>query len=93
MSRPNSYREQILERRCGNCRFAAIPEYKDDLLCFFGDNAEIEQSNCNRNKSVVLIDGAHVGLLDGQEYDPVWASRVVDCTDVCDEWKPEEPTQ
>lgn len=93
MTRPQSFREQIPERRCGNCRFAAIPEYKNDLLCFFGDNVEIEQSDCNRNKSVVTMNGDHVGLLDDEEYDPVWATRVVDCTDVCDEWKTKEPTK
>lgn len=93
MTRPQSHCEQIPSRRCGNCRFAHIPEYKDDLLCFFGDAIESEQSYCNSHKSVVMLDGDHVGLLDGQEYDPVWANRVVDCTDICDEWKPKEPTK
>jgi hypothetical protein len=88
MTRPASHREQIPERRCGNCRFSAVPEYKDHLLCFFGDKVEIIPG-LNPHKPTVLLDGEDVGLMEGDEYSEVWGGRVVEFSEVCDEWQPE----
>lgn len=90
--RPESHRDQTSERRCGNCKFAAVPVYKDHLLCFHGDNAVMEPSSCSSFKKDVWINGELVGLLDGDEYDKIWGGGVVEDTDVCDEWQPEATT-
>lgn len=91
--RPATHREQIHERRCGNCRFSAVPEYKDHILCFAGDKVEIIPSHLNPHKPRVILDGENVGLMEGDEYSKVWAGRVVEWDDVCDEWQPEVPAQ
>ena len=38
--RPQSHREQIPEKRCGNCKHGLVPEFRDNLLCFHGDKIE-----------------------------------------------------
>lgn len=88
MTRPASHREQTPPRRCGNCRFSAVPEYKNHLLCFFGDKVEFLPSY-QPDKPEVRLDGEHVGLLEGDEYSKVWGGRVVEYDEVCDEWAPE----
>lgn len=89
MTRPASHREQPHERGCGNCFFSHLVAYKHNLLCFHGDNIEITGQSLYPVKSdYVLLDGEEVGMMDGDEWSDVWADRVVDCDDVCDEWKP-----
>lgn len=90
MSRPKSHREQVPLQRCDNCRFSAFVRYKRDLLCFHGDDVEIESGE--NGDSVTLPGEISVELMDGEEYSPIWGGRVVDGTDICDEWKPIEPT-
>lgn len=90
MTRPASHREQEFDRSCGNCFFAHSPEYKRDLLCFFGDKIEINRWGFDGkiDKVDVRLDGDDVGLMEGEEYSQVWGGRVVDpVSDVCDEWK------
>lgn len=85
--RPSTYRQQTPEKRCGNCRFAHVPMYKDDLLCFFGDTVSATKSDFQAEKSDIYFNGSCVGLMDGEDYSTVWHGRVVDETDVCDEWE------
>jgi hypothetical protein len=85
--RPETHREQIPEKRCGNCRHALYPEYKRDLLCFCDDEIEIRGPGISPGTTEVWLNGEHIGLLDGDEYDEVWAGRIVDWDDVCDEWE------
>jgi len=89
MTRPENYRTQLQHRRCGTCQFALAPEYKDDLLCFFGDmhRVTIEVPGDKDGTVTLMFDGKEVGLMDGDEYDQVWGGRVVDPTCVCDKWQ------
>jgi len=88
--RPPSHREQVHDKCCGNCRHSAVPEYKDDLLCFCGDNVVLRPSGLDGEwRTDVELAGDIIGLMDGDEYGEVWGDRVVDADDVCDEWKPE----
>lgn len=89
MTRPASHRTQSHPRCCGTCKHSAWPESKEHLLCFFGDTVEIIPSSLREWWSDVIFDGTSVGLLDGDEYDKVWGDRVVEDTDVCDEWESE----
>lgn len=90
--RPGSHREQIPEKCCGNCKHARLVAYKLDLLCFHGDTIEITgQSGYPVDADYVYMNDSEVGLLYGEEYDDVWAGRIVDGDDVCDEWSPREP--
>ena len=89
--RPESHREQIPEKRCGNCFWAIIPEYKRDLLCFHGDDDRLT-INCpglRSDTTDIDFDGECVGTMDGEEYDNVWGGRTVHDTDICDEWQPQ----
>lgn len=92
MTRPSTHRNQDPPRRCGNCIYALYPEHKDDLLCFHGDSVT-RRPSCLRGHwvDIELADGRAVGLLDGDEYDQVWGGRVVDESDICDEWFPKIP--
>lgn len=91
MPRPPSYREQPRDRSCSNCRFCKLVAYKLDTLCFHGDSIEIHGHNeYPVTADWVFIDGNEVGMMDGDEYGRVWAGRVVDGDDICDEWQPEE---
>lgn len=89
MPRPSSHRAQPHERCCGNCRFAKLVAYKHDLLCFHGDVIQIY------GQSHYPVDSDHVwmvetqedvGMIEGDAYSKVWAERIVDSDDVCDEW-------
>lgn len=84
--RPNTHREQVPAKRCGNCRHSAVPDFKDHLLCFHGDPVRyVRLAGCTAID--VYLDGKCVGTMDGDQYDKVWGGRVVDPTDVCDEWE------
>lgn len=92
MPRPSSHRDQPRERCCGNCAFAHLVAYKLDLLCFHGDDIHVTgQSGYPVKADYVILDREEVGMMEGDEYDSVWAGRLVDSDDVCDEWKPEPP--
>lgn len=90
--RPNSHHEQTPERRCGTCKHGHVPHYKDHLLCFFGDNVVVRKwkwdTDDSSTKTDVELDGEDVGLME-DGYDEIWAGRVVDDTDICDEYEPE----
>lgn len=87
MTRPETHHEQSHVRCCGSCVFSKLVAYKLDLLCFYGDKIEIYgQSEYPVTAPHVYLDGEEVGMLDGDAYDKVWAERVVDSEDVCDEW-------
>lgn len=88
--RPASHREQVPPQRCGNCLYGMIPEWKQHLLCFFGDEFTTQPSFVQAGCDDVLLNGEPVGLLDGDEYDAVWGGRAVDDTDVCDCWMADE---
>ena len=88
MPRPSSHHEQYHGTCCGNCKFARRVAYKLDLLCFHGDTIEIHgQSKYPVDADHVYLGGDEVGLMDGDAYDSVWAGRVVDSDEVCDEWE------
>lgn len=85
--RPASHREQQHLRSCANCWHSRLVAYKLQLLCFHGDSIKIlGQSEYPVAADDVSLDGKEVGLMEGDEYDKVWAERVVDQEDVCDEW-------
>lgn len=86
--RPQSHREQIPEKRCGNCKHGLVPEFRDNLLCFHGDKIETKPG-LSAGTTEVWLNGEDVGTMDGDEYDQVWAGRLVDWDDVCDEWEEE----
>ena len=88
--RPATHREQIPDKRCGNCRFAHIVSGKLDLLCFKGDQIEVTgKSGYPIDSDWIDLNGEDVGCLEGDAYSDVWGGRVVDGTDVCDEWESE----
>lgn len=90
MSRPSSHREQPHERCCGNCVFSHLVAYKLDLLCFHGDDIRVNgKSEYPVTSDHVEINGEEVSLMEGDEYSGVWAKRITDPDDVCDEWKAE----
>lgn len=87
--RPSTHRNQEFAKRCGNCKHCHVVEFKDDSLCFYGDNAKIIPSDLRDYWSEVELDGLDVGIMEGEEYSEVWAGRVVsDWCDVCDSWEP-----
>lgn len=85
--RPESHREATPRECCGNCVHGVYPKYKDHLLCFFGDEIEIVDSTGEKDSGYVILDGVEVGLTEGDEYDKIWAGRVTNWCDVCDEFK------
>lgn len=88
MTRPQSHRAQVPLRRCADCKFANLVAYKLDLLCFHGDDIAITgQSHYPVDADYVELGGENVEMLDGDEYGRVWANRIVDQDDVCDEWQ------
>lgn len=88
--RPSSHREQSHDRCCGTCRHSAVPEYKDHLLCFHGDDVVFRGPGLRAGTVDVILNDDSVGLMEGDEYDHVWGGRVVDTDDVCDEWEQEQ---
>lgn len=96
MSRPESHRELAFEKSCQNCRHCLYPAGYSDALCFKGDVIEIPYFNEYPTKEpVVMLDGEHIDLLDGDARDRVWGGRVLGIPglEVCDEWEAlkEEP--
>ena len=90
MPRPPSHRDQPHDRCCGNCAFAHLVAYKLDLLCFHGDTIEVNgKSEYPVTSDHVFIGRDEVGMMEGDEYSNVWAGRIVDSDEVCDEWKSE----
>lgn len=85
--RPKSYREQNPEKCCANCYFAKLIPTKDDMLCFYGDKIEIEESIFFGSGEYIILDGVDISLLTDEEYATVWGGRVVDRENICDEHK------
>jgi len=72
--------------------FARLVAHKLDLLCFHGDVIQIYgQSHYPVAADHVWLaaNQEEVGMMEGDEYSKVWAERIVDSDDVCDEWKSE----
>lgn len=86
MTRPESHQEQLPVSRCGNCVHGHVPEYKYHRLCFYGDNYTASRSHLREYWSEVVLDGRDLCCVEGQDFDEVWAGRVVEDTDVCDFW-------
>ena len=84
--RPKSHRDQEHMTRCGNCKFAHLVAYKLDLLCFRGDDIQITGKCEYDGGEHIDFNGDDVAFMEGDQYDKVWGGRVVDPTDVCDEW-------
>lgn len=90
MPRPESHRSLLDQPNCSNCRHSNLIAYKQHLLCFHGDIIEVTgHSEYPVKADHIELDGSEISLLDGDEYDRIWAGRVVDCTEVCDEWQSE----
>jgi hypothetical protein len=88
MTLPKSHRSQPHERCCGNCKFAHLVAYKLDLLCFHGDDIKLHGiSSYPVAADHVSLRGDAVGMMEGDEYDRVWGTRVTDPDSICDEWE------
>jgi len=71
--------------------FSHLVAYKLDLLCFHGDNIIVfGKSKYPVTSDYVDMNGQEVGIMEGDTYSNVWADRIVDSDDVCDEWTLEE---
>lgn len=98
MTRPASHRDIIPDKSCGNCRFSACVRHHGHLLCFHGDDAQIQRDGdaCWDNCDVELREPngqvtAVELLVSGDGYHRVWVGRSVEaCLEVCDEWQPRE---
>lgn len=89
--RPASHKDEPPEKRCGNCIFSRYLAIKEHLLCFHGDSiVDTGKSNYPVNASYVELNGEDVNFMEGDQYDRVWAGRVVDSSDVCEEWMEEK---
>lgn len=88
MTRPASFDDSVPINRCGTCKHCHYVRYKEDLLCFHGDEIVARRDGPETwDKSDVELDGEDVEFLDGDRYGKVWASRVVGHGDTCDEWE------
>lgn len=88
MPRPESYDDSPPARCCAKCMHSRLVAYKLDLLCFRGDNIKIT-GTCEYpvDADHVELNGEDVELLEGDEYDRVWAARIVDGQGVCDQFE------
>jgi hypothetical protein len=85
--RPASHSDTPPEKRCGNCIFSRYLAIKEHLLCFHGDSIlDCGGESGPGSPEYIELDGDLVNFMEGEEYDRVWAGRVVDSSDVCDEW-------
>ncbi len=82
---PSTHREQIPDQRCGNCRMPQLVG-RQHLLCFHGDNVTTRKWDYGTD---VILDDQDVDLIE--DFGEVWASRVVEPTDVCDQWQDCDP--
>lgn len=91
MTRPASHRRQTFDKCCQKCKHCALPEYKDDPLCFYGDNVRIEPRE-HGNEAYIELDGEWLGGVEGEAYDPIWGGRVIfhPDTEVCNNFEPGE---
>ena len=81
MTRPESHREPD-GQRCGNCWNAKKVGYSQRLLCFHGEHVKVGYGYFALNWKEVDISS--------EAYDKLWDDRVVDPSDTCDKWSPEE---
>lgn len=88
--RPNSHKEQIPDKRCGNCKFAHELRRLGDLLCFHGDNIKLQKWSYKTTPDEVMTDvifeGQNLEYVEMDEYSKIWAGRIVDDTDTCEEY-------
>ncbi|HUE70857.1 MAG TPA: hypothetical protein VMP01_08200 [Pirellulaceae bacterium] len=61
---------------------------RQHLLCFHADNVATRKWDYGTD---VILDGQDVDLIEGEDFDDVWARRVVDPSDVCDQWEDCDP--
>lgn len=95
MARPPSHREYPLpEKRCGNCKHCILLYYRNDYVCFHGEDVERmdEQDYPNKSYIVALKDGEVLNWenkwKDNSHYDKVWGRGAVDINwEVCDCWE------
>lgn len=91
MAKPPSYREQIPDRRCGNCRHSVVEARYRNLYCMHNEQWEITgNSEYPTSAKYIAIDGEDIAYLEGDAHDKIWARCDVDPTDVCDEWEAED---
>lgn len=88
--RPDSHREQVHEKRCGNCRFRHEVKFYRGDLCFFGEEHLLEISGKDFDGECITFNEIDLTICDGDEYSKVWGKRVVDRLDICDKWEPEK---
>lgn len=88
--RPDSHKEQIPDKRCGNCKFAHVFRRLGDLLCFHGDDIKLEKWSWKHSpddiKTDVIFKGQNIEAFEADEYSTIWAGRIVDDTDICEEY-------
>lgn len=85
--RPDSYREQLPEKRCGNCRFCHEVKFKRDDLCFHGEENLIEVTGKDWDGEWITFIEDDLTVIDGDSYSHIWGSRNVDLMYVCDQWE------
>jgi hypothetical protein len=89
MVRPATHKHQQFQKCCATCKHSRVVAYKLDLLCFFGE-ADISIHGSESypvEADCVFLGQDEVGLMEGDQYDRVWADRVVDPDDICDQWE------
>lgn len=90
--RPESHRNVLIDKRCGNCRHCVFVEYKRDHLCLHGEDYNLLEGAGYPTKSAAVElwrDGQaiDVGTVDGDEYSRLWSECSVDrLNEVCDQW-------
>lgn len=96
MARPPSHREYPLpEKRCGNCKHCILMAYKNDHICFYGEEIEDRYtSHYPIEAEVITLKGGQTlnwenRWGDNSHYDKVWGGGIVDPNwEVCDCWEP-----
>lgn len=88
--RPESHKEQLPDKRCGNCKFAHEFRKFGDLLCFHGDKIKLERWSYktapDEVNTDVIFEGSNIEYMECEEYSNIWAGRIVDNTDICEEY-------
>lgn len=103
--KPKSYQDQdpdlvwglVQLHGCFNCAYSAIPDFRSDMLCFFGENPIITEGHCPDRKHVEVAYGElfpcgrkvwrSVSSMDQSEYGRILGGRNVLPCGICDEWR------
>lgn len=94
MTRPASHNDEM-RVCCASCKHAYRVPFQNDLLCCHGDSVvELIDDPPRRGiQFIAEINGIDVIAAEDDEYDRIWAGRVVDRSDVCSEWSEREESQ